>query len=142
MIRGMLRESYFYSGGDPDARVVASLDALCPACGFEHSFQVDLEGHGLHKSDRWSFDGNYEKPTFSPSMLSNGDKSDEYKPRCHSFLKNGVWEYLSDCTHELAGQHVPMVLQDPDMSFQRRHGWHLYPWTDDDGKPKKLVGEA
>ena len=69
MIKGMLREVYFHSGGDPDARVIAHLAALCPACGFEHSFSVDLEGHGLHTNDVWSFNGDYDKPTFNPSML-------------------------------------------------------------------------
>lgn len=29
--------------------------------------------------------------------------------QCHSFIKNGQWQFLSDCAHELAGQTVPMV---------------------------------
>ena len=64
MIRGMLREIYFYSGGDPDARVVASLNALCPGCEFEHSFAVDLVEHGLHTEgrDQWAFNGDYDIP--------------------------------------------------------------------------------
>lgn len=28
---------------------------------------------------------------------------------CHSFLRNGVWEFLGDSAHHLAGQNVPMV---------------------------------
>lgn len=28
---------------------------------------------------------------------------------CHSFLRAGQWEFLSDCAHSLAGQTVPMV---------------------------------
>jgi len=28
---------------------------------------------------------------------------------CHSFLKAGVWEFLGDCAHALAGQNIPMV---------------------------------
>ena len=28
---------------------------------------------------------------------------------CHSFLKAGVWEFLSDCAHDMAGKSVPMV---------------------------------
>lgn len=27
---------------------------------------------------------------------------------CHSFLHNGVWDFLGDSAHELAGQRVPM----------------------------------
>ena len=134
MIKGMLRETYFYSD-DPDA--VAHLSALCPACGFEHSFRVDLIGHGKWKGDVWSFDGNYETPTFSPSMGSNLRKVVEPHPVCHSFLQDGVWKFLADCTHEMANQHVPMIPPEPEASFQRRHGWHLYPWTDDEGNPKQ-----
>ena len=138
MIREMLREVYFHSGGDPDARVVASLAALCPACGFEHSFRVDLEGHGHYESmSIWSFNGDYERPTFSPSMGFNLHSQVEHHPRCHSFLRDGVWQFLGDCTHEMANQHVPMIPPDPDATFERRHGWHLFPWTDDEGKPRK-----
>lgn len=28
---------------------------------------------------------------------------------CHSFLKNGMWQFLNDSAHELAGKTVPMV---------------------------------
>ena len=132
MIRGMLRETYFHS----DAQMVGTLSALCPACGFEHSFRVDLEGHG-HWDDAWSFDGNYDSPTFSPSMGANLRRQEEHHPRCHSFVKAGVWQFLKDCTHEMAGQHVPMVPPDPDATFEKQHGWHLYPWTDSEGKPRK-----
>jgi hypothetical protein len=30
-------------------------------------------------------------------------------PRCHVFITDGVIHFLSDCTHSLAGQQVPMV---------------------------------
>ena len=125
MIRGMLREVYFSSADD--VPVVASLDALCPACGFEHGFRVDLDGHGCYGSDVWAFNGDHEKPTFSPSMGSNLQGQQEHHPRCHSFLVDGIWQFLGDSTHAMAGQHVPMVPPDPGASFQKRHGWHLFP---------------
>jgi hypothetical protein len=31
---------------------------------------------------------------------------DPKQRRCHSFLKDGVWEYLADCSHDMAGQKV------------------------------------
>lgn len=136
-IRGMLREVYFYSGGDAGTGALAHLDALCPACGFEHSFRVDLEGHGNYGNDVWTFNGDYDKPTFSPSMGANLHGTQEHHPRCHSFLREGVWQFLGDCTHEMAGQHVPMIPPEPDATFEKRHGWHLFPWTDDEGKPLK-----
>lgn len=136
-IRGMLREVYFYSDSDPEAKVVARLSALCPACGFEHSFSVDLEGHGKHTNDGWSFNGDYQQPTFTPSMGANLRQQQQHHPVCHSFVKEGVWQFLGDCTHNMAGQHVPMIPPDPDMSFERQHGFHLFPWTDDEGNPKE-----
>lgn len=69
--------------------------AHCPACGWSHLFD-----------SRWSFNGDLEKPTFSPSMLVYGVPG--YRGRCHSFLKNGIWEYLSDCEHKLKDQHIPV----------------------------------
>ena len=131
----MLREVYWHNSVASGSAVIASLSALCPACGFEHSFSVDFERRGHHTNYVWEFNGDYDKPTFSPSILSNKDKWQKHHPVCHSFLKEGVWQFLGDCTHEMANQHVPMIPPDPDMSFQRRHGWHLFPWTDDEGKP-------
>ena len=100
------------------------------------AFRVDLEGHGKWDSV-WSFNGNYDAPTFSPSMLANKGRQEEHHPICHSFLENGVWRFLGDCTHDMAGQRVPMIPPEPDATFERRHGWHLFPWTDDEGKPRK-----
>lgn len=68
----------------------------CPGCGCLHGVVVDGPAS-------WSWNGDTEKPTISPSILARG------KYRCHSFLKDGVWEFLSDSEHRLAGQRVPMV---------------------------------
>jgi hypothetical protein len=80
-------------------------------------------------NDSWSFNGDFENPTFSPSILvRSGHYSDSYKGdcwctynekhpdnpstfkciRCHSFVRDGKIEYLSDCTHELAGKTVEL----------------------------------
>ena len=71
----------------------------------------------------WSFNHDYERPTFEPSVLVQGvqDLSDEdhervmrgepVEPRplvCHSFVRDGQIQFLSDCTHELAGQTVAL----------------------------------
>lgn len=60
----------------------------------------------------WGWDGNLEAPTLTPSIRSSmAPYSDTGKPLgvCHSFLRNGIWEFLTDSTHSLAGQHVPMI---------------------------------
>lgn len=57
----------------------------------------------------WKFNGNLERPTFSPSLLiqyHNDTKKIDYT--CHSFIVNGQWQYCSDSTHALAGKTVDM----------------------------------
>lgn len=66
----------------------------CKGCQAHHSFD-----------DRWIFNGDLEKPTFSPSLLVWGSKPEK---RCHSFVRDGKMQYLSDCFHELAGQTVEL----------------------------------
>lgn len=80
----------------------------CPGCEELHQLP-----------DQWSFDGNVDKPTFSPSFLHTMVRFDSYTPDgigvgerrqvvCHYILKNGVLEYQNDCFHKLSGQHVPL----------------------------------
>ena len=89
-----------------------ALAFVCPGC-------AEAGGSGFHmlpvnsteKSPSWDWDGNLEAPTLSPSILSStAPYSDTGRPLgiCHSFLKAGVFEFLADCTHSLAGQSVPM----------------------------------
>lgn len=82
---------------------------VCPGCVNEHG-----EG-GLHMipvnspqvSPQWDWDGNIDAPTLSPSILSKRSMpTGEFV--CHSYLRAGVFEFLGDCTHQFAGQHVPM----------------------------------
>ena len=56
--------------------------------------------HGFNKN--WTFDGNIERPTVSPSLLTTGGMT------CHLFITQGKLVYLNDCFHELAGQTVEM----------------------------------
>ena len=67
----------------------------CPGCGYSHALD-----------DRWAFNNDLEKPTFSPSLLVKSGK--DFKEICHSFIREGVWEFLNDCTHDKAGQKVPV----------------------------------
>jgi hypothetical protein len=75
----------------------------CPGCA-EGEWSV-----GFHAIDeRWTFNGNYERPTFSPSLLATVDFNDGRRRVCHSFIRDGRIEYLSDCTHSLAGQTIEL----------------------------------
>ena len=51
----------------------------------------------------WTFDGNLEDPTLNPSILTG--RGTDFT--CHSFLHAGIFNFLGDCTHALANQHVP-----------------------------------
>jgi hypothetical protein len=71
---------------------------MCPGCGYEHAFALKSEG-GHHE-----FNMDLNNPTVSPSLLQNfvPDKI------CHSFIKDGMIQYLSDCHHSLAGQTIEL----------------------------------
>lgn len=69
----------------------------CPGCEEGHAFD-----------ERWQFDGNFDCPTFSPSLLVETPLRSHTK-RCHSFVRAGKMEFLADCTHAKAGQTVALV---------------------------------
>ena len=56
----------------------------------------------------WQFNGDNENPTISPSVMVTY-RGDDKNTICHSFIRNGKIEFLSDCTHDLAGKIVDMV---------------------------------
>lgn len=157
-----------------DAPAYKVCEVFCPGCQYLHHVTVEILNSDFKRSDGspppiWSWDGNEESPTFSPSILAyntvhfcEGEhvitecyldfsecehrshgyawkfpdgsmchyKTYEQKPvdavvvttgpdgphtkdpawgNCHSFLTNGIWDFLSDCGHTLAGQKIPMV---------------------------------
>jgi hypothetical protein len=54
----------------------------------------------------WTWNGDTEKPTLKPSILSRGGGGDH---RCHTFVNDGMVQFLGDCSHELAGQTLPLL---------------------------------
>lgn len=73
---------------------------FCPACDCYHVFD-----------SRWTFNGDVDKPTFSPSMCVNcvDEKYlNEQTVRCHSFVRNGQIQYLGDCTHDMKNQTIEL----------------------------------
>lgn len=87
--------------------VYEALMFVCPGCaaggpeGYDglHILPVNVENVG---KPSWTWDGNLEKPTLSPSILTDG------YTRCHSFLRVGIFQFLGDSNHPLAGQCVPI----------------------------------
>lgn len=95
----------------------------CPGCKAAHRIQ-----HGAGAGPRWTWNGDVDKPTFTPSVLVRYDhwvpsaENPEMRERiergdvvqtkvedvCHSFVTDGRIQFLSDCTHALAGQTVDL----------------------------------
>lgn len=76
---------------------------FCPGCKDTHA----VNQAGL----RWLYNGDPDKPTFSPSILVtyggvDADDEDGLPSRCHSFVRDGMIQFLSDCSHALKGQTV------------------------------------
>lgn len=105
----------------------------CQGCNGAH---VIYHGAG----HPWTWDGNLEAPTFSPSVLiRTGHYSDRPEPLpdgrcswcveaeteghatmcslCHTFITAGMVQFLSDCTHQYAGQLLAL----PDLPPWLQH---------------------
>lgn len=72
-------------------------------------------------SGGWTFNGDFERPTFTPSVLQTWDvpSAVEGEPpsrqeRNHYFVTDGQLQFLSDSTHELAGLTVDCLEFTPD----------------------------
>ena len=90
----------------------------CSPCGTHHSFRTKLAKG--ERAPLWTFNGDMEKPTFTPSLLYRFTRDRDNRPnpdgtypnpvdfRCHLFLTNGQIQYLGDCSHSLRGQTVPL----------------------------------
>lgn len=90
-----------------------SVAFYCPGCKFLHYIPT--------APDTWAFNNDYDKPTFSPSIKVEGvepltDAECEkvlqgvlIPPRsftCHSYVREGIVQFLSDCSHSLVGTTV------------------------------------
>ena len=57
----------------------------------------------------WSWNGDVDKPTLRPSVLTQGSSRTHSKFRCHTWVNDGQAQFLDDCSHELRGQTVDML---------------------------------
>lgn len=71
---------------------------MCPGCNYIHAIRIKADG-GVH-----NFNMDLNNPTVSPSVLQ------DFVPdqKCHSYINNGMIQFLSDCDHSLAGQTVEL----------------------------------
>lgn len=99
----------------------------CPGCKENHTVAIDTKIQGAN----WKLSGTLDKPTLAPSVFvktghyckgqpqppnctSCNHKDEDGEPwpwgcaACHSFVRDGQIQFLNDCTHELAGQTIPL----------------------------------
>lgn len=74
---------------------------FCPGCNHKHGFMT--EGKVV-----WQFNGDMEKPTVNPSIKYSFKLHNEPEHICHSFIRDGKIQFLSDCTHSMAGKTVEL----------------------------------
>ncbi len=75
----------------------------CPGCGLMHQVWTK----NPNGRPEWGFNGDLDKPTFSPSIKVSWEQFCIEKI-CHSYVRDGMIWFLDDCTHDLAGQTVPL----------------------------------
>jgi predicted RNA-binding Zn-ribbon protein involved in translation (DUF1610 family) len=109
-----------------------ALSFVCPGCGDSHLVTVKPNPEKPGERPVWGWNGSYDAPTFTPSLLvTSGHYVSGESPdtcwqcqhpdcgftcyRCHSFVTDGRIQFLSDCTHALAGQTVDL----PEIEIER-----------------------
>lgn len=96
---------------------------ICPGCGHEHIVNTKKP---LHNGAIWGFNGNLDKPGFTPSVnIKTGHyvdgqppadqcvcaEDEDYKGMCFIcpfVITDGIINFCGDCTHELSGKSVEM----------------------------------
>jgi hypothetical protein len=106
----MARVTYAAAYGD-DTHVAFH----CPGCDETHYLRVRKEPR---ITPSWTFNGDFERPTFMPSVLvtyggrdagqTDADGFRSPPAVCHSFVTDGRIQFLADSTHALAGQTVDL----------------------------------
>jgi hypothetical protein len=94
---------------DPKAIAQGMPDVVfqCPGCNCGHGVWTSKPNH---LGAQWTWNEDMVRPTFSPSLNITWGGGPDDVPRgvCHSFVRDGQIEFLSDCTHSLAGKTVPL----------------------------------
>lgn len=84
----------------------------CPGCKLTHPYRIvkpgrsEAEVRAIFPNGCWTWNGDLEKPTFTPSLLCNASYP-QY--RCHLFVTAGQIRYCDDCHHDLKGKTIDMV---------------------------------
>jgi len=93
----------------------------CPACGKEHVIKA---GAKYSPPYVWYFNGDINKPTFSPTVMARWGKYADpdwkepaepgnWSGKCHFEIRDGKITFLKDSTHSMAEQTIDM----PDVVY-------------------------
>lgn len=90
----------------------------CPGCGCLHSVAYDKPNS---VGAKWTWNGSLDRPTFRPSVLVRAEYTSPKRQTevCHSYVTDGKIQFLSDCTHDLAGQTVDLT------DWECDHEWEV-----------------
>jgi len=81
---------------------------FCPACGHGHTFRIASDQ--WYAGQVWQFNGDFEKPTFTPSLVNKSTYGEDHQPRrCHLIITDGKITYCDDCTHAMAGKTIDLL---------------------------------
>jgi Family of unknown function (DUF6527) len=84
-------------------------------CRFSHrKLPVMLNGQ-RSGTNCWTWNGDTEKPTFRPSVLTKIELVDGVFV-CHSWVTDGVVQFLDDCTHINRSQSIKLLDIDTPIS--------------------------
>ena len=75
---------------------------FCPGCQEPHSIRT--KGQTV-----WGVSGEMDYLTFTPSLLVHMPDPDNPRvdlKRCHSYIREGLIQFLSDCSHGLKGRTI------------------------------------
>lgn len=92
----------------------------CPGCGDSH--EVAVKPYKNAQGASWDFNGDTNKPTFSPSINARIERTKLGLPDkiCHSWITDGWIMFVVDSTHQLAGRKVR--LPDQEVNYHAIHG--------------------
>lgn len=95
--------------------IATEIYVYCPGCKCCHGFPIagpsyDRTRTRLDRIPAWDWNGNLEKPTFSPSLRCyyTHPQTKQEVTTCHLILTDGMIHFCADCQHELKGKVVPL----------------------------------
>lgn len=92
-------KEYYPIGADGRRTIVIT----CPGCGHDHALNV-----GGKERPQWTFNENFDLPTFSPSLLVYAEHDGKRETLCHSFVTNGRIQFMTDSKHKSSGKTMDL----------------------------------